>query len=146
VAKTLARHFKSMDAIKQASLDDLVTVNEIGERIAQSLIDYFANEKNIEIIGKLEASGLQMIVEEKASSGTALEGKSIIVSGVFAKFSRDEIKMLIEQHGGKNVSSISAKTDFVVAGENMGPSKLTKANQLNIPVISEDEFLQMIEK
>jgi DNA ligase (NAD+) len=145
VAKTLAQHFKSMEAIKRASFEDLILVSEIGERIAQSLLNYFADERNCEVIRKLEAAGLQMQAEVAEASGNSLQGKSIIVSGVFSRYSRDEIKSLIEKHGGRNVSSISAKTDFVIAGENMGPSKFSKANQLNIPVISEDDFLNMID-
>ncbi len=144
VAKTLANHFKSMQAIQSATFEELIAVNEIGERIAQSLINYLSDKRNLEVIEKLQTAGLQMTAEEKSSSGDVLEGKSIIVSGVFSRFSRDEIKSLIEQHGGRNVSSISAKTDYVVAGENMGISKLAKASQLNIPVISEDEFLSLV--
>jgi DNA ligase (NAD+) len=146
VAKTLALHFKSIQRLRSASLEELVAVNEIGERIAQSIIDFFADAKNQQVIRELEEAGVQMELKEKASVGNALEGKSIVVSGVFANFSRDEIKALIEQHGGRNVSSISAKTDFVVAGENMGPSKLAKARELNIPIISESDLMDMINK
>lgn len=144
VAKTIVKYFNSMTAIQTASFEDLVAVNEIGDTIAQSLLDYFNDEKNKEVIRRLQSAGLQMQAEEKNTSGTALQGKSLIVSGVFNRYTRDEIKSLIERHGGRNVGSISAKTDFVVAGENMGPSKLAKANELDIPIISEDEFLNMI--
>jgi DNA ligase (NAD+) len=133
-----------MQAIQSASFEDLMAVKEIGERIAESIGKYFTDEKNREVLGKLEIAGLQMQLQKVIRSGTALEGKSLIVSGVFTQYSRDEIKALIEQHGGKNVSSISTRTNYLVAGENMGPSKLTKAMELNIPVISEEEFLLMI--
>jgi DNA ligase (NAD+) len=144
VAKTLVAHFKSMEAIQHAKMEELTSVNEIGERIAASLLQYFKEDKNITLIGKLKLAGLQMQAEEDAPRGTLLQGKSIIISGTFSRYSRDEIKALIEQHGGKNVSSISTKTDYLVAGENVGPSKLEKVRELNIPVINEEEFLQMI--
>ena len=145
VAKTLALHFRSMNELQSAGFEELTAVNEIGDRIAQSLIDYFHDEKNVRLIERLKEAGLQMSMQETEKKGEALKDKSFVISGVFSKYSRDEIKILIEQHGGKNASSISAKTDYVVAGENMGPSKLEKAQQLNIPIISEDEFLSMIE-
>jgi len=144
VAKTLTEYFRSIEAIQKATFDELTHVNEIGERIAESVINYFKDEKNRKLIDYLKDSGLQFETGQQTIKGGLLNGKSLIVSGVFSKFSREEIKNLIEQNGGKNVSSLSAKTDYLLAGENMGPSKLAKAKQLNIPIISEDEFLKMI--
>lgn len=146
VAKKLAKHYKTIDAIAQASVTDLVLVDEIGEKIAQSVVEFFANDSNREIIERLRGFGVQL--EMGAHHDTAvsdlLSGKTFVVSGVFEKFSRDDLKKAIEDNGGKIGSSISKKTDYVVAGANMGPSKLEKAVQLNIPIISEDEFLLMI--
>jgi DNA ligase (NAD+) len=145
VAKKLARHFKNIDALREASQEELIAVDEIGDRIAESVIGYFEDERNRNIVEQLKAAGLQFeIDEEDLPQSNLLEGKKFVVSGVFNKFSRNEIKAAIEQHGGKNVGSISAKTDYVLAGENMGPSKLQKAQDLGIPIISEDDFIQMI--
>ena len=146
-AKTLAKAFRTIDALKEATLEDLVQVDEIGARIAQSVIQYFADEKNLQVIEKLREAGVQLQMEELDMSEFTdkLTGKSIVISGVFAHHSRDEYKNLIEKNGGKNVGSISKKTSFILAGENMGPSKLEKAEKLGIPIVSEDEFLQMIE-
>ena len=146
-AKVLARAFKSLDALSQATLDDLLHVDEIGGKIAQSILIYFSNEENQKIIERLREVGLQMQLSDEAINGVSdkLEGKSIVISGVFEQYSRDEYKNLIEKNGGKNVGSISAKTSFVLAGANMGPSKLEKANKLGIPIIGEDEFLKLIE-
>lgn len=146
-AKVLARAFKSLDALSQATLDDLLHVDEIGGKIAQSILIYFSNEENQKIIERLREVGLQMQLSDEAMNGVSdkLEGKSIVISGVFEQYSRDEYKNLIEKNGGKNVGSISAKTSFVLAGANMGPSKLEKANKLGIPIIGEDEFLKLIE-
>ena len=146
-AKTLAKAFRTIDALKEATLEDLVQVDEIGARIAQSVIQYFADEKNLQVIEKLREAGVQLQMEELDMSEFTdkLAGKSIVISGVFTHHSRDEYKNLIEKNGGKNVGSISKKTSFILAGENMGPSKLEKAEKLGIPIVSEDEFLQMIE-
>ena len=146
-AKTLAKAFRTVDALKEATLEDLVQVDEIGARIAQSVIQYFADEKNLQVIEKLREAGVQLQMEELDMSEFTdkLAGKSIVISGVFTHHSRDEYKSLIEKNGGKNVGSISKKTSFILAGENMGPSKLEKAEKLGIPIVSEDEFLQMIE-
>ncbi|MBN2347190.1 MAG: NAD-dependent DNA ligase LigA [Bacteroidales bacterium] len=145
VAKKLAQHFTSMQNLMEANADQLLEADEIGEKIAESLMNYFANEKNRQFIERLRLAGLKFESEKKQSSGTGrLNGKSIIISGVFENFSREEIKELIEHHGGKNVSSISSKTDYLVAGEKIGPSKLEKAKELGIPVISEIEFMQLI--
>jgi DNA ligase (NAD+) len=146
-AKTLAKAFRTIDALKEATLEDLVQVDEIGARIAQSVMQYFADEKNLQVIERLREAGVQMQMEELDMSDFTdkLAGKSIVISGVFTHHSRDEYKNLIEKNGGKNVGSISKKTSFILAGENMGPSKLEKAEKLGIPIVSEDEFLQMIE-
>jgi DNA ligase (NAD+) len=146
VAKKLAKHYKSIDAIRNASLMDLILVDEIGEKIAQSVIEFFENQENVNIIERLKQFGVQMeLVEVHNPNATdKLVGKTFVVSGVFEKFSRDDLKKAIEDNGGKVGSSISAKTDYVVAGDNMGPAKLEKANQLKIPIISENDFLTML--
>ncbi|ESU26455.1 ligA protein [Flavobacterium limnosediminis JC2902] len=146
VAKKLAKHYKSIDAIASASLMDLILVDEIGEKIAQSVIEFFDNQENRFIIDRLKHYGVQLEVLATADTTVSdvLLGKTFVVSGVFEKFSRDDLKKAIEDNGGKVGSSISAKTHFVVAGDNMGPAKLEKAKQLNIPVISEDDFIKMI--
>ncbi len=146
VAKKLATHFKTMEKIIMADFEELISVDEIGDKIAQSLIDFFSFDRNIELIKKLHLSGLQLNLQESdiINLSNKLDEKSFVVSGVFQNHSRDEIKQLIEQHGGKNVSSISKKTDYVLAGENMGPSKLAKAEKLGIPIISESDFEDMI--
>ena len=145
-AKLLARHFKNIDALMNASLEELQEVEGIGEIMAKSIITYFHNPDNLAIINRLRDYGLQMALSESQTTmmSDRLAGQSIVISGVFAHHSRDEYKLLIEQHGGKNVGSISAKTSFILAGENMGPSKLEKANKLGIRIVSEDEFLEMI--
>lgn len=144
VAKKLAKYFKSIKNIQNATLIELMEVEEIGERIAQSVREYFDNPIHIELIHALEAIGLQFEIEETAAASDLLSGKSFVVSGVFHSFSRDELKGLIESNGGKNVSSISTKTDYVVAGDNMGPAKLKKATDLNIQILSEDDFIKLL--
>ena len=146
VAKKLAKHYKSIEALRQASLMDLILVDEIGERIAQSVLEFFENKTNCEIIDRLKNFGVQLELVEKFNPNATdkLVGKTFVVSGVFEIFSRDELKKAIEDNGGKVGSSISAKTDFVIAGENMGPAKLEKANQLGIAIISENDFIEMI--
>lgn len=146
VAKKLANHYKSIDALAVAPMLEMITVDEIGERIAQSVIDFFSNDINKQTIERLKAYGVQMVLEEKESTVVSdlLKGKTIVVSGVFTQVSREELKQMIEDHGGKNGSSISAKTDYVVAGDKMGPSKLEKANQLGITILTEEAFLTMI--
>jgi DNA ligase (NAD+) len=145
VAKKLAKHFKSIDALMAAAHEELVAVDEIGDRIAESVIKFFSDERNREIIQRLKDHGLQFELEESGGpTSNVLDGKSFVVSGVFSQFSRDEIKAAVEQHGGKNVSSISKKTDYVLAGDKMGPSKLKKAEDLGIPIISEEDFVGMI--
>ncbi|MBR5391689.1 MAG: NAD-dependent DNA ligase LigA [Prevotella sp.] len=145
-ARLLARHFKTMDALMNASMEELQEVEGIGEVIAKSVQSYFHHPQNMEIINRLRQYGVQMSLSEEQIQGVTdkLAGKSIVISGVFAQHSRDEYKMMIEQHGGKNVGSISGKTSFILAGENMGPSKLQKAEKLGIPIVNEEEFLEMI--
>ncbi len=145
VAKKLAKHFKNIDALMAASEEELIAVDEIGDRIAESVLNYFSDERNRKIIQRLKNHGLRFEVEESGEpSSNILDGKTFVVSGVFSQFSRDEIKAAVEQHGGKNVGSISKKTDYVLAGDKMGPSKLKKAQDLGIPIISEEEFIGMI--
>jgi DNA ligase (NAD+) len=146
VAKKLAKHYKNIDALQQATLMELVLVDEIGERIAQSVIDFFENSENKIIIERLKSYGVQFEIIEKINPNATEKflGKTFVVSGVFSVFSRDELKKAIEDNGGKVGSSISAKTDFVVAGENMGPAKLEKATKLNVSIISEDQFIRML--
>jgi DNA ligase (NAD+) len=143
VAKKLAKHFKTIENLKVATFDELINVDEIGDKIAISIQNYFTNEDNCLLIEKLINAGLQFEIKEKEGATNKLDGKSFVVSGIFNSFSRDEIKEVIESNGGKNVSSISSKTDFVVAGENMGPAKLKKASSLGITILSEDEFIQL---
>ncbi len=146
VAKKVAKAFRSIDALAAANLDALIHVDEIGLKIAQSIISYFADEKNRELVERLRNAGLKLEADEEDLSGHTdiLQGKSIVISGVFSRHSRDEYKELIEKHGGKNVGSISKKTSFILAGDNMGPSKLEKARSLGIAIIDENEFLSMI--
>ncbi|RSK38296.1 NAD-dependent DNA ligase LigA [Mangrovimonas spongiae] len=146
VAKKLAKHYKSIDALSNASQDDLVNVDEIGEKIAESVVDFFNSEQNQLIIERLKRFGVQLELsaETLANQTNKLEGETFVVSGVFETVSRTELKKLIEDNGGKVSSSISSKTSFVVAGDKMGPSKRTKAEKLEIPIITEDEFLQKI--
>ena len=146
VAKKVAKAFRSIDALAAANLDTLIHVDEIGLKIAQSIISYFADDKNRELVERLRSAGLKLEADEEDLSGHTdiLQGKSIVISGVFSRHSRDEYKELIEKHGGKNVGSISKKTSFILAGDNMGPSKLEKARSLGIAIIDENEFLSMI--
>ncbi len=146
-ARLLARHFKTMDAVAAASLQELTDIDGVGVTIAKSVMTYFHDAGNKEIVERLKTSGLQMqISEEQIGRMTdRLAGKNIVISGVFSKHSRDEYKGIIEQNGGKNVGSISGKTSFILAGENMGPAKLQKAEKLGIPIVDEDAFLKMLE-
>ncbi|MBR4601464.1 MAG: NAD-dependent DNA ligase LigA, partial [Prevotella sp.] len=146
-ARLLARHFKNIDALMSASMEELQEVEGIGEVMARSVINYFHNEQNIAIVERLRQYGLQMSLsdEQMTAASDLLAGKSIVISGVFEHHSRDEYKQIIEQNGGKNVGSISGKTSFILAGDNMGPSKLQKAEKLGIPIVNEEEFLKMIE-
>ena len=146
VAKKIAKFFNDIDELENANLEKLINIDEIGEKIAQSILTYFANPLNRELIERLKSTGLQLYRREEDLSGYTdkLAGQSIVISGVFTHHSRDEYKELIEKNGGKNVGSISAKTSFILAGENMGPAKLEKAHKLGIKLMSEDEFLTLI--
>jgi len=146
IAKKLAFAFKNIEVLEKASFEELIAVDEIGERIAQSVVQYFADAMNIETLDRLKAFGLQMRLsdEKMQSHGTSLAGLSIVISGTFSQHSRDEYKTMIEQNGGKNVGSVSAKTSYILAGENMGPEKLKKAEKLAVKLLSENEFLEMI--
>jgi len=141
MAKKLAAELKSIDALKAATVEQLVQIDEIGEGIAQQIVSFFADEKNVAFVERLRGYGLQLeAVESNTVVSDKFAGMTIVVSGVFEKYSRDEIKALIEANGGKNATSISKKTSFVVAGENMGPSKLAKCESLGVKIITEAEF------
>jgi DNA ligase (NAD+) len=144
VAKKLAKQFKNIDAICSAKYDDLIETEEIGEKIAISVQQFFLEESNLIIINRLKEKGLQFQIREKEKISAKLEGKTVVVSGTFEAFSRDELKELIDQNGGKNGSSVSGNTDYLVAGANMGPAKLKKATDLGVKIISEDEFIKLI--
>ena len=148
VAKRLASSFHSIDRLMEASFEQLVDVDEIGDRIAQSVVAYFSDAENRQIVERLRAQGLQMEVSEEvlANRSERLKGLTFVISGTFTQHSRDEYKAMIEQHGGKNTGSVSGKTSYILAGENMGPAKLEKAAKLGVRIIREDEFLKMIEE
>jgi len=146
VAKKLARHFETIDALSISSFEELIAVDEIGDKIAESIIQFFGEEENKEIIARLKTFGLNFEVVAQEGASNLLEGKTFVISGVFEKVSRKELKTLIENNGGKNTGSISAKTNFLVAGDKMGPSKLKKATDLGVTIISEDDFLIMLSK
>lgn len=148
VAKRLASSFHSIDRLMEASFEQLVDVDEIGDRIAQSVVAYFSDSENRQIVERLRAQGLQMEVPEEvlANRSERLKGLTFVISGTFTQHSRDEYKAMIEQHGGKNTGSVSGKTSYILAGENMGPAKLEKAAKLGVRIIREDEFLKMIEE
>lgn len=147
VAMRLAKAFRSMGRLEKATAEELLAVDDIGERIAESVIDYFSNERNREVVDRLKSHGLQMELPEEDTNGgnDKLKGLTIVISGTFAKHSRDEYKVMIERNGGKNSGSVSGKTDFILAGDNMGPAKLEKAAKLGVKIINEEEFLKMIE-
>ena len=144
VAKNIARHFKSMQNLFNATIDDLMTCEGVGDIIASSVRTFLREERNIQLIQRLTEVGVQMQIEEKELASTALEGQTIVISGTFEKHSREEYKKIIEENGGKNTSSISKKTSFILAGEGMGPSKREKAEKLGIPIIDEATFLEKI--
>jgi len=146
VAKKLAKALKSMTAISSAKFDELIAVDEIGDKIAMSIQEYFLDDRNRSIVDRLTSFGLKMEIEEQKQASNALEGKSFVVSGVFTAFSRPELKEMIEANGGKNVGSISSKTDFVLAGDKMGPAKLKKATDLGITILSEDDFIALLKQ
>lgn len=144
VAKKLARHFEDIDKLQEASLEELLTVDEIGDRIAESVIAFFKEEENRALVARMKAAGLQFEVQHQEGASKALEGLTIVISGNFERFGRKEIKELIELHGGKNTGSVSGKTSLIVAGEGMGPSKRKKAEDLGVRIIDENEFAEMI--
>ena len=145
VARKLAEAFLSLDRLMEASQEELEQVDEIGERIAQSLRSYFQDERHLQVIERLRAAGVQLEMEANSQTESSLlSGKTFVISGVFKQHSREELKAMIEQHGGKNGSSISARTHFILAGENMGPSKYEKAQKLGVPIISEEDFMEML--
>lgn len=143
-AKILAKKFKSIDKLSSANKDELINTNEIGEKIADSIIEYFNNTENLEIISKLKANGLIFEIKETTESRNILENKTFVITGSFTNHSRNQLKEMIEQYGGKNTSSISAKTNYLLAGENIGPKKLEKVKKLKIPIISENEFIKLL--
>ena len=147
VAKKLVKHYKNIDAIIAASQEELINVDEIGIKIAESVTAFFASEENIDTINRLKGFGVQLEMSAEALSGQTelLKGDIVVVSGVFHSVSRTELKKIIEDNGGKVSSSISSKTSYIVAGDNMGPSKKEKADKLSIPLISENEFLQKVD-
>lgn len=146
VAKKLARSLRSMDALMSADFDTLVAIDDIGPRIAQSVVDYFSHPLNRDIVERLRAAGVCMSMpdEPEGVASGMFDGKTVVISGTFSHHSRDEYKEIIERNGGKNSGSVSKKTDFILAGENMGPAKLEKARALGITILSEDEFLNML--
>ena len=143
-AKYLAEHFRSLDAIQTATREELTEAEEVGEKIADAIIEYFADERNQQIIERLRAAGLQLTAKEREQASDALTGLTFVISGSFANHSRDELKALIEANGGKNLAAVSANTSYLLAGDKIGPAKLQKANKLGIKIISEDEFIAMI--
>ena len=147
MAAKLAYAHPSIDALAQATVEALVETDEIGEKIARSVVDFFADERNRTMVERLKTHGLQMALDESAEAGSRseeLKGLTFVISGTFARHSRDEYKQLIERHGGRNASSISGKTDYLLAGENMGPARLAKAEKLGVKLLNEDEFLKLI--
>ena len=143
-AKYLASHFRTLDAIANATIEELSEAEEVGSKIAVAIKEYFALEENRKIIETLRSAGLQFEVKDKVQTSNALEGKSVVISGKFEGRSRDDMKALVEQHGGRNLAAVSANVDFIVAGENMGPAKRQKAEKLGIAILSEAEFLALI--
>lgn len=143
-AKYLASHFRTLDAIAKATVEELAEAEEVGSKIAVAIVEYFNNETNIEIIERLRNAGLQFEVKDKVRESNALEGKSVVISGKFAGMSRDDMKALVEKHGGRNLAAVSANVDFIVAGDNMGPAKRQKAEKLGVRIIDENEFMRMI--
>ena len=143
-AKYLASHFRTLDAIANASTEELSEAEEVGQKIAVAITEYFASEDNLRIVERLREAGLQFEIKDKVQTSNALEGKSVVISGKFAGRSRDDMKALVEEHGGRNLAAVSANVDFIVAGENMGPAKLQKAQKLGITILSEEEFMALI--
>lgn len=143
-AKYLASHFRTLDAIANATIEELSEAEEVGQKIAVAITEYFASEDNLRIVERLREAGLQFEIKDKVQTSNALEGKSVVISGKFVGRSRDDMKALVEEHGGRNLAAVSANVDFIVAGENMGPAKLQKAQKLGITILSEEEFMALI--
>lgn len=143
-AKYLASHFRTLDAIAAASVEELAEAEEVGAKIASAIVEYFADENNRQIIEQLRGAGLRLVAEEKSLRSNALVGKSVVISGKFEGRSRDDMKALVEEHGGKNLAAVSANVDFIVAGDNMGPAKRQKAEKLGITILNEAEFMALI--
>ena len=143
-AKYLAEHFRSLEAVMRATREELTQADEVGGKIADAILDYFADERNLRIIERLRAAGVQFESAERQRASDSLAGKSIVISGKFTAHSRDELKELIELHGGRNLAAVSGNADYLLAGENMGPAKLKKAEKLGIRILSEEEFMEMI--
>ena len=143
-AKYLATHFRTLDNIAAATVEELAEAEEVGSKIASAIVDYFADENNRQIVERLRNAGLRLVMTEKSLRSDALVGKSVVISGKFEGRSRDDMKALVEEHGGKNLAAVSANVDFIVAGENMGPAKRQKAEKLGITILSEAEFMAMI--
>jgi DNA ligase (NAD+) len=144
-AKYIATHFRTLDAIAEATTEQLSEAEEVGAKIAVSITEYFADERNRAIIERLKSAELKFEIEEKQRSSNALEGKSVVISGKFVGRSRDDMKTLVEEHGGRNLAAVSANVDFIVAGENMGPAKRQKAEKLGVTILNEEEFMALIE-
>jgi DNA ligase (NAD+) len=144
-AKYIATHFRTLDAIANATVEELSEAEEVGAKIAVAITEYFADERNRTIVERLKDAGLKFEIEDKQRSSNALEGKSVVISGKFVGRSRDDMKALVEEHGGRNLAAVSANVDFIVAGENMGPAKRQKAEKLGVTILSEEEFMAMIE-
>ena len=145
-AKSLAAHFKTIERLRQASVEELLSVEGIGAIIANAVAEYFANPRNLDFVARLQAAGVNMAMPDTETLSDCLSGQTVVVSGTFTQHSRDEYKKLIEAHGGKNVTSISSKTSFILAGANMGPSKLEKAQKLGVKIMNETDFLTLIDK
>ena len=143
-AKYIAAHFRTMDAVMAASTEELLEAEEVGAKIADSIKEYFADQSNIAIIERLRAAGLQFEAEQKQTASSSLEGLTFVISGSFADHSRDELKALIEAHGGKNLAAVSGNTSYLLAGDKIGPAKLQKATKLGVKIISEAEFMALI--
>ena len=143
-AKYLASHFRTLDAIAHATVEELSEAEEVGKKIADAIVEYFTSEENLQIVERLRSAGLQFEVKDKIRESNALEGKNVVISGKFAGMSRDDMKALVEKHGGRNLAAVSANVDFVVAGDNMGPAKRQKAEKLGVRIIDENEFMAMI--
>ena len=143
-AKYLASHFRSLDAVMAATREELIEAEEVGEKIADSIIEYFADERNRAIIERLREAGLQFEAEQREAASEILDGLTFVISGTFADHSRDELKAMIEAHGGKNLAAVSSNTSYLLAGSKIGPTKLQKATKLGIKIISEEEFIAMI--